>query len=94
MKDVILSTGLKCDNPKCDWNETIKVEDHKKWIGKPCPKCGEVVLTQQDYDTSMSFYRILTNPIVKFLLQPFVCKKPKGRISIHENEITITKIEQ
>lgn len=43
--------GLKCDNPECDWkDETIKVGEVEAWLNAPCPKCGENVLTDQDYE--------------------------------------------
>ena len=43
------ASGLKCDNPKCDWkDESIKLDDYDDWLDKPCPKCGEVVLTHED----------------------------------------------
>lgn len=46
--------GLKCDNPKCDYNDaTIKFEDYPKYIEYPCPKCGCSLLTQADFDTTM-----------------------------------------
>lgn len=44
-------TGLKCDNPKCDWRDmSIPFEDYINWVNKPCPCCGENVLTQSDYN--------------------------------------------
>lgn len=47
-----ISGGLQCDNPSCDWtDETVKVENYKQWLNAPCPKCGENVLTQEDFDT-------------------------------------------
>jgi hypothetical protein len=43
--------GLKCDNPACDyWDESVPVSEYKNSIGKPCPKCGQSLLTQEDYD--------------------------------------------
>lgn len=43
--------GIKCDNEKCDWEDmTIPVEEYQTWVTKGCPKCGEVVLTQEDVD--------------------------------------------
>jgi hypothetical protein len=51
--EILNSGGLKCDNPTCDWQDmTIPVEDYEKWVNQPCPKCGENVLTEQDYDNS------------------------------------------
>lgn len=43
--------GLICDNPHCDYkDDTIKSEDYAEYIGFPCPKCGESLLTQEDYE--------------------------------------------
>lgn len=45
--------GLVCDNPNCDWEDkTIKWSEAHNWINKDCPKCGENILTQEDYDTT------------------------------------------
>ena len=47
----LVSSGLKCDNPTCDWvDETIKIPEYKDWLNKPCPKCGENVLTEEDFE--------------------------------------------
>jgi hypothetical protein len=38
--------GLRCD--ECDWkDETIPLDDYEKWLDKPCPKCGAIVLTHE-----------------------------------------------
>lgn len=43
--------GIKCDNKSCNYiNKNVLVEDYIKWLNKPCPKCGENLLTQEDYD--------------------------------------------
>jgi hypothetical protein len=51
MKNIeFTESGLQCDNPKCDWkDETITFDNLKDWINKPCPLCGENVLTEEDY---------------------------------------------
>jgi hypothetical protein len=42
-------SGIKCDN--CDYrDDTVLFVDYPKWVNKPCPKCGENLLTQKDYD--------------------------------------------
>jgi len=47
------SGGLHCDNVECDWaDETIQFEDYQSHIDAPCPKCGENILTQADFDTA------------------------------------------
>lgn len=54
MNNIELATsGLKCDNPKCDWEDlTIKVEDWEKHINARCPKCGQNILTEKDYENA------------------------------------------
>ncbi len=55
MKDnlELTESGLQCDNPKCDWTDkTINFDVYKEWINKPCPKCGENVLTQEDHNNA------------------------------------------
>lgn len=44
---------MKCDNPNCDYS-TNEVDNSKleEWIGRPCPKCGENLLTQEDYENA------------------------------------------
>ena len=44
--------GIKCDNPECDFrDDSVKCENYQQWLNKPCPKCGQNLLTQKDYDT-------------------------------------------
>ena len=53
MKNVELHcNGIKCDH--CDYKDnSVKVEDYKDWLNKPCPKCGENLLTQEDYNNAL-----------------------------------------
>ena len=52
--DIVQADFVVCDNPSCDY----KVEnpggdpraDLSDWVDKPCPKCGENLLTQEDYE--------------------------------------------
>lgn len=51
----ITSGGLKCDNTECDWIDTsISFDQYSNWLNKPCPKCGENVLTEGDLDRTMA----------------------------------------
>lgn len=46
-------SGLVCDNPNCDYvNKEVKFEDYPGWVNKPCPKCGENLLTEEDLDNA------------------------------------------
>lgn len=47
-------TLVKCDNPSCDYkvlNENKDPNNPKleEFLNKPCPKCGENLLTEKDY---------------------------------------------
>lgn len=43
-------SGLKCDNPNCDYcNLDISFEQYEQFVNYPCPKCGESLLTPQAY---------------------------------------------
>lgn len=61
----MIESGLKCDNPNCDWEDrNIIYADYKSWINKPCPKCGENVLTEEDYlraETVRAVYKFVNS---------------------------------
>ena len=43
--------GINCDNVKCDFiDASVKLTEIDNWINKPCPKCGTVLLTQNQVD--------------------------------------------
>ncbi len=54
--EITQETLIQCDNPLCDYvikNETKDINaDISMYINKPCPKCGENLLTEEDYHTS------------------------------------------
>ncbi len=51
MKNIeYIGGGIRCDNPNCDYvNDSVKIEDYKDWVNKPCPKCGANLLTEEDF---------------------------------------------
>lgn len=52
MKKILSCTivGIKCDNKNCYFADpTVGVEDYPNWLNKPCPCCGENLLTEADY---------------------------------------------
>ena len=60
--------GLKCDNPKCDYKDmSIHWEDYSKWVGRNCPKCGEILLTPDDYKLVVRLKNIENNIFIKIL---------------------------
>lgn len=51
-------SGLKCDNPTCNYNDpSVPFSDYEQSINKPCPDCGESLLTQSDYDQVMQMVK-------------------------------------
>ncbi len=50
-KGIVKVEGIRCDNPSCDY-ENIDVQPHQyqAWVNQPCPKCGEVLLTENDFN--------------------------------------------
>jgi predicted nucleic acid-binding Zn-ribbon protein len=58
----VRESGIKCDNPMCDFRQEIPFEDRIKWIGRPCPKCGENLLTRADFEKSQELYDFLADP--------------------------------
>ena len=53
--DVEIS-GLKCDY--CDYrDDNVPFSDYKKSIDKPCPKCGNSLLTIHEYYDCLKIYK-------------------------------------
>lgn len=51
--------GIKCDNEQCDYiNENVSFEDYEAWLDKPCPKCGDNLLTKEDLDATRQLIEI------------------------------------
>lgn len=72
----VITHGLECDN--CDWSdETIPMSDYQSWINAPCPKCGENLLTQEDYDLTDDMKKI-TN-IINALSEDQLEELAKGK---------------
>jgi hypothetical protein len=52
--------GLICDNPNCDWCDmNIKDEDIHLHINAKCPICGDIILTQEDYDNGLKLRNVI-----------------------------------
>ena len=63
MKSRLNVSGIKCDNESCDYVDfTVPLEEYPNWVNKPCPKCGENLLTEQAYEqvkAIMEIYNII-----------------------------------
>ena len=79
----IVEGGLICDNPKCTYtNPAVKTADYVNWVDQPCPKCGENLLTEEDF----AFNKMLLG-IVDFVNTTELPVEPKGAsestVSVH-----------
>lgn len=44
-------SGIKCDRDGCTYADmSVKLEDYPEWLNKPCPVCGDPLLTQEHLD--------------------------------------------
>lgn len=56
---------VECDNPSCDYKVENKegtftgMESYDEYLNKPCPKCGENLLTEEDYQTAKKLFEIV-----------------------------------
>lgn len=62
----IQATGIKCDNPSCDfYDDSVKWDDFESmkntWLNAKCPKCGSVLLTQEDADLMKNIVTLVDN---------------------------------
>lgn len=84
---------LKCDADGCDHRERVE-EYGEHLVGKPCPKCGSSLLTQDDYTESLAIIAAMN-----FLESLGVVKTaPMGEgdinINIHNGELRIKAVEK
>ena len=60
--------GIKCDNPECDFIDmTVEMDEYDNWVNKSCPKCGCILLTEQDYKNIkflQKFVNIVNNSLI------------------------------
>ena len=45
---------LRCRS--CETLHPMKYEDYPKWVDKPCPDCGKILLTQERYDEIVDYF--------------------------------------
>jgi len=54
--------GIKCDNPECDYKDDnvggSTIKEIKEWLNKPCPKCGQSLLTQEDLNAIIQMKKV------------------------------------
>lgn len=61
--------GIKCDT--CDFKESaVTADSYPQWLNKPCPWCGDNLLTEKDYASLNLMIKIIK--VTNAILFPFV----------------------
>lgn len=72
----LIVEGIRCDNPNCDYKiDAIRFEDYMDWLNKPCPQCGQNLLTEKDLDTIKKLAKGID--LTNWLLSPFMKTRNK-----------------
>jgi len=90
--------NIVCDNPYCDYKAihkpNVDINDYlNSYLNKPCPLCGENLLTQKDYDDSMRLLKVI-NWLNKWFswVMLFIPNKKRKIVTTHvHNGINIKK---
>ena len=61
--DITQDNAIVCDNKNCDYTipNVLKTPNYTidKYINKPCPDCGDNLLTEEDYNTYIKTMKII-----------------------------------
>lgn len=98
MESIIIQDVLiQCDNPSCDYKIVNESKDPyvdtSKYVNMPCPKCGENLLTEQDYKD----YKVILDAVklaIELSKGVEVKQEDKKRLSFHAHDGVITIKEE
>ncbi len=87
-------SGIKCDNSKCDYiNEEVSYLDYPAWVNKPCPKCSENLLTEEDYFKVKMMVEMMES--LNLIDLPFDSDpQVEMSVDVHNETFEIKKIEE
>lgn len=77
--------SIKCDNSTCDYVIPVPVQDYSQYVNKPCPKCGENLLTEEDFNAhskvleTINFINSLTEAQLEHLREIFEIDSTKEK---------------
>lgn len=79
--EVSQENAVVCDNVNCDFAIQNKNtdEDIRRYINVPCPKCGENLLTKEDYLQWVALHKYVDFIIKWFSWLTIFIKEPKER---------------
>lgn len=89
-----------CDNKECDYTVPYSDDDDIiVYVNKPCPKCGQNLLTIQDYIAHKNIMKYINwiNKYFSWIILFISEKKTKSTtatsIHYHEGSVTIKKVK-
>lgn len=67
-----LGSGLVCDSETCEYSYDVKIDikDLHNYVDAPCPKCGENLLTEEDYVHHKYLHKMIR--LVNILFWPYM----------------------
>lgn len=93
MENIVVTDhgGIVCDNLACDFKDSqASFETFKEYLNKPCPKCGDNLLTQEDYDNAMLVWKSIQ---LMNTLTPEQIKQLNDLMGIEENPENTGKMQ-
>lgn len=87
---------LVCDNPDCDFRCEIESSKYHEAINAKCPKCGENLLTLEDYNLYLKMIKTVNwvnkwfSWLTIFIKEP--SKRERYKVHVH-NEIKVVEKE-
>jgi hypothetical protein len=71
-------SGIKCDNKACGYkDDSVGLEQYPKYVYRPCPKCGEKLLTEKGFNIVKAMLKLQKNPLMRAF--EFICKLFGGK---------------
>ena len=87
--------GIKCDNPDCDYvKDDVHMTEYEQWVNKPCPKCGENLMTKEDYLKIQAMLQIVDMVNGLDLMPDPDEPKATMRVDVHNETFEITDIKE
>ena len=89
-----IESGICCDNTECTYEDkTVESDDYINWVNKPCPECGENLLTEEDYLTSLNL-DILVNLVNSMTTEELdTMSRDLGNIGFDKDDILQTTVK-
>ena len=94
-------SSVICDNKECDFKVPYTDDDNLlKYINVPCPKCGQNLLTVEDYIVhekmirSINFINRWFSWLTIFMSKKSIDNRNDNSVHYHDGKTTIQKVER